>query len=91
MLRASSSHGFPPLNFHCLCLRISDDVHGKTVVELKNASPNRFASLFGYAERGTLHACYTMHRLEQRNGILHYDGKSLDQFALRRSRDDSYR
>lgn len=89
--RASGSHGFPPLNTHCLCLAIPSDVEGKVLVEFTGGSDQGFASFYAYAKAGQMYACFTMRPLTLTGRELYYEGRRMWFVTLRRPPDKRFR
>ena len=81
----------PPLNVHCLCLRIPDDVEGKVLVEMLDVSPNGFANFMGYASRGRLWACFKSREVTINDGGMRFDGNRVAWITMRRPVDTAFR
>ena len=76
--------GMQPLNVHCVCLRVPEDVEGVVLVEMLGVSPQGLANFRGYALQGRLWACSRLESTETRDGVIRYEGHPVTRITLRR-------
>ena len=88
---ARTASVLPPLNVHCFCLRVPDEVNGKVLVELLDVSPNGFANFQGFASQGRLRGCFHLGSIRVESGDIRYNDLPATHATLRRPLDDRFR
>ena len=81
----------PPLNIHCVCMRIPTGTEGRVLIELLEVSPNGLASFFGYASNGRLWSCFKTDAIAFRQGSLLFEERKANLMAIRRPTDTRFR